>query len=78
MWEGLLEVWDDLSLRPEEVIDFGDRLLITAHVTGHARQSGIVLDMPLFQVLTLHRGLIVRQKDFGERDSAFATVALTE
>ena len=76
MWEGLLEVWDDLSLRPEEVVDFGDRLLITAQVTGHARQSGITLEMPLFQVLTLRRGLIIRQKDFAERDRALEAVGL--
>lgn len=70
MFEGLLEVWDDLELQPQEVIDFGDRVLIGTRITGHGRQSGIALEMPLFQVVWLGSGLIVRQRDFADRSAA--------
>ncbi len=78
MFEGLIEVWDDLELHPEEVIDLGDRLLGVGRATGHGRLSGVALDMPLFQVLTLRNGLIVRQSDFGEREKALQAAGLRE
>lgn len=78
MFEGLLEVWADLELRPEEVIDFGDRVLIAVRMTGHGRQSGVALDTALFQVVTLRDGLIVQQKDFADRDAAVEAVGLDE
>lgn len=78
MFEGLLEVWDDLALAPEEVIDFGDRVLVASRMTGHGRQSGVALDTALFQVVTLRGGLIVRQKDFTERDAALEAAGLRE
>jgi ketosteroid isomerase-like protein len=78
MFEGLLEVWDDLELKPKEVIDFGDRVLIAARITGHGRQSGLALDTALFQVVTLRGGLIVRQEDFADRDAALEAAGLSE
>ena len=70
MFETLFEVWDDLQLTPEAVVDFGDRVLVVTHLEGHARQSGITVDMTLFQVVTLRRGLIVRQDDFADEGAA--------
>ncbi len=78
MFEGLLEVWDDLALEPEEVIDFGDRVLIASRMTGHGRRSGVALDTTLFQLVTLRGGLIVRQEDFADRDEAFKAAGLSE
>ena len=74
MCETLIEGWDDLTMQPEEVIDFGDRLLGVSHITGHGRLSGIVLDIHLFQVVNLDRGVIVRQRDFTERQDALKAV----
>lgn len=78
MFETLFEVWDDLELRPLEVVDFGDRVLIVSHLEGHARQSGMAVDMRLFQVVTLRRGLIVRQDDFADEDEALEAAARSE
>ena len=69
---------DDLELHPEEVIDLGDRLLRVGRATGRGRLSGVALDLPLFQVLTLRNGLIVRQSDFGEREKALQAAGLRE
>jgi SnoaL-like domain len=78
MWQGLLEAWEDIRLEPDEVVDYGDRLLIAGRIKGHGSHSGIALDIPLFQVLFLRRGLLVQQKDFGDRDQALEAAGLRE
>jgi ketosteroid isomerase-like protein len=78
MCETLVEGWDDLTYRSDEVIDLGDRLFGVSHVTGRGRLSGVVLDIPLFQVVNLQGGLIVRQRDFAERDKALEAAGLSE
>lgn len=78
MFETLFESWEDLTLQSEEVIDLGDRLLGVSRITGHGRVSGIVLDIPLFQVVTLRKGMILRQRDFADRGAAFEAAGLLE
>jgi ketosteroid isomerase-like protein len=77
MWEALIDAWDDLKLKPEEVIDFGERVLGIGRIIGHGRLSGIALDSPIFQVVTLRNGLVVRQKEFAERQDAFNELGLS-
>jgi ketosteroid isomerase-like protein len=76
MWEALIDAWDDLKLKPEEVIDFGERAVGIGRITGHGRQSGIALDSPIFQVVTLRKGLVVKQKEFAEREQALTELGL--
>ena len=78
MWEGLIEAWPDLTLDPEEVIDFGDRLLGAVRLRAHGRHSGFPLDQLVFQLLTLSRGLVVRQQDFGDRQEALEAAGMRE
>jgi ketosteroid isomerase-like protein len=78
MLRGLLDVWYDLQLAPDEVIDFGDRVLVGGRITGHGRKSGIVLDAAIFQLVTLRGGLIVRQRDFAHRSAALEAAGLSE
>ncbi len=78
LWESMVEAWPDLRLEPEEVIDLGDRLLVAGRVKAHGSHSGIALDDPMFQLFTLRRGLVVRQKDFAERDQALEAAGLSE
>jgi ketosteroid isomerase-like protein len=77
MLETMVEGWEELTLQPDEVIDLGDRLFGVSHVTGHGRLSGIALDIHLFQVVTLRNGIIVHQRDFGERDRALEAAGLS-
>jgi ketosteroid isomerase-like protein len=78
LWEAADEVWEDLKLEFEEVIDFGERLVTAARYTGHGGISGVPINQPLFQVFTLRRGLVFRQEDFTDRDKALEAAALTE
>jgi ketosteroid isomerase-like protein len=72
------EAWEDLKFEPNEVIDFGDQLLTAGRITGHARHTGIALDTPLFQLFTVRRGLVLRQRDFVDRDRALEAAGLSE
>jgi ketosteroid isomerase-like protein len=78
MWQGLIEAFEDLKIEPEEVIDCGDRGLVAGRVTGHGSKSGVGIDEPLFQVFTMRRGLVIRQKDFVDRQQALEAAGLRE
>jgi ketosteroid isomerase-like protein len=77
VWQRLFEVWD-LKFEPEEVIDFGDRLLAAGRVTAQGRRTGIALDTPLFSLITIRRGLFARQQDFSDREEALDAAGLSE
>ena len=78
VWEIFTEVVEDLRLEPEEVIDFGDGVLIAGQMIGHGTSSGVPVSGPLFQVYTLRRGLVIRQQDFDHREKALEAAGLSE
>jgi hypothetical protein len=78
VWRGLLESFEDLRLDPEELLDFGDRFLVTITMSGHGAGSGVSISQPLFQLFTLRRGLVVRHDDFQDRAEALEAVGLSE
>jgi ketosteroid isomerase-like protein len=69
-WLQVLEAFEDLRLDPEELLDLGDRLIITAQLSGHGAGSGIPVGDRIHQVITLRRGLVVREHDFLDRAEA--------
>lgn len=76
VWQRLSEVWD-LKIEPEEVIDFGDRLLAVGRATARGRRTGIAFDTPLYSLITIRRGLFARQQDFSDRKEALEAAGLT-
>jgi ketosteroid isomerase-like protein len=78
VWRGVLESFEHFRLDPEELLDFGDRFLLTVKLSGHGAGSGVSISQPLFQLFTLRRGLVVRQDDFQDRAEAFKAVGLSE
>ena len=81
--EGYLEVWrrafesfEDLRFDPEELLDLGDRFLVTSNLTGHGTGSGVAISQKLYQLFTLRRGLVVRQDDFQDRVEALEAARL--
>jgi hypothetical protein len=80
--DGMLELWrywrdafQDIRWDPEEVIDFGEKFLVTAQQSGHGSGSGVAVREPIFQLFTLRRGLVIRQEDFRERSDALEAAA---
>jgi ketosteroid isomerase-like protein len=78
VWEAGIEAWDDLRVEPDEIFDYGDQIVICGRQVGHGTGSGVLVSQPVFQVITLRRGLILRQEDFADRDAALEAAGLSE
>jgi ketosteroid isomerase-like protein len=77
-WRQALEAFHDIRFDPEEILDLGDRRLITVQLSGHGTGSGAPMNQKLFQLFTYRRGLIIRQDDFSDRAQALEAVGLLE
>jgi hypothetical protein len=51
----LLDAFEDIRWDPEEILDFGDRFLVTARQRGHGSGSGVAVSEPVFQLFKLRR-----------------------
>jgi len=70
MWQLWLEAFEDIRFEPEELLDMGDKVLVTAQQKGHGSGSGVAVSQTLFQLYTMRRGLVIRQEDFLDRAEA--------
>ncbi len=77
MWSYWLDAFEDIRYEPEEVLDFGDKFLVTVRQVGHGSGSGVGLTLPVFQLLTIRGGRTVLQEDFLDRDEALRAAAGT-
>jgi len=66
--------WDDYKLMPGEFVDMGDRVVVTVHLRGRGRGSGVEIDARFYDVYTLRDGKIVRMDQFTERSEALEAV----
>ena len=70
LWRYWLDAFNDIRWDPSEVLDFGDRFLVTTQQSGHGSGSGVAVSEPVFQLFEMRRGLVIRQLDFLDRDQA--------
>jgi SnoaL-like domain len=73
-WGAWVDAYADLRVDPEEIIDLGDRFLVTTRFKAHATP----IDQPVFQLFKLERGLVLWQKDFADRSKALEAAGLSE
>jgi ketosteroid isomerase-like protein len=76
LWRRWFDAFEDLRWDPEESLDFGDRLLVTASLRGHGSGSGVAVSEPVFQLFKIRRGLSISQEDFTDRDQALEAAGL--
>jgi ketosteroid isomerase-like protein len=62
----------------EEIIDAGDRVVLSAHHRGRDRGSGIKVDARYYEVYTLRDGKIIRVDEYTERIAALEAAGLSE
>jgi len=74
-WEG---AWEELDVTVEELIDAGDRVLLTAHHRGRGRGSGVQVETRLYSVYTLRDGKVIRVDEYAERPEALEAAGLSE
>jgi uncharacterized protein len=69
-FEELQDLYEYLESEVLEVHEFGERVMIAFVVRGRGAGSGIVLEQPLSQVVTVREGKIVAVRDFFTREEA--------
>jgi hypothetical protein len=77
-WRLWLDAFQDIRWDPEEILDFGEKALVTTQQSGRGSSSGVAVSEPVFQLFTFRRGLVVRQEDFLDREQALEAVGLSE
>jgi hypothetical protein len=72
VWRHWLEAFGDIRWDPEEILDFGDRFIVTTQQRGTGSGGGVSVSEPVYQVFTLRAGLVLRQDDFLDWSQALA------
>jgi ketosteroid isomerase-like protein len=71
------EVWGtDVLLKPTELIDLGDRIVLLADMPMRAQASGVPLAQTYAGISTLKDGRVIRQDDFLDQAEALEAVGL--
>jgi ketosteroid isomerase-like protein len=78
VWRQMIDSFEDFRGTPQAVIDLGDQFLAIIRYTGHGSGSGVPVDIPLFQLMRLRRGLVVWQRDYSDRSQALEAAGLSE
>jgi ketosteroid isomerase-like protein len=74
-----LDMFDDVTNVPEEVLDLGDDRVVTVqHATGRARASGVQTDIRYAVVYTLRDRKIVRGREYIDLNEALEALRLRE
>jgi ketosteroid isomerase-like protein len=72
------EAFRDISYEPKEFVDAGDRVLAAVRFTGHARHTGIPVDLLVYWVYTFRDDRIVAADVFLDRPRALEAVGLSD
>jgi ketosteroid isomerase-like protein len=78
VWRYWLDAFEDIRFEPEELLDLGDRVLVTAKLRGRGSGSGVAVSQPMFQLVEFRHGLAVWQEDFNDRAKALEAAAQRE
>ena len=76
LWGYWMDAFPDLRWDPEEILDFGNRILVSAQQSGRGSGSGVAVSVSVFQLFTVRGGLVTRQEDFLERSQALYAAGL--
>jgi hypothetical protein len=74
-WRLWLDAFEDIRWDPEEILDFGGRVLVTTRQSGRGSGSGVAVSERVFQLFTFRRGLVVSQEDFLDNEEALRRAA---
>lgn len=77
-FEDYFATWERLELKPEEVIDTGEELIVFVHEVARGRGSGVIVETDTATISTLRDGSIVRVRSFMDRSEALQAVGLPE
>jgi uncharacterized protein len=75
---GLMEVFEDIEVAPEEFIDIGEHLVVPIYTAGHGRASGIKVENRVVHIWTIRDGKATRFRVYGTKREAFEALGLSE
>jgi ketosteroid isomerase-like protein len=77
--EELLEIFEDVALEAEEIIDGGeDRVIVVLRMTGRARLSGAETELRFVILLMLRDGRIVWGREYATKEESLEAARLSE
>src|SRR2546423_14542630 len=72
------EIFDDLRVEANQVLDVDDRVLALGRVTGRDRQTGLEVNAEVAAVWTMRGGHAIRCDYYNDRAEALKAVGLSE
>ena len=73
------EVWEEVRTEGLEFYDAGDRVVVMGRLVGKGKGSGVEVEQPLAQVITVHDGRVVRwDLGYADRRDALEAAGLSE
>jgi uncharacterized protein len=74
----IFEVYEAFSVKAEEYIDAGDKVIVVARSRGIARASRLEMDQRLAFVWTVRDGKLVHNEQYASRHEALAALGLAD
>jgi ketosteroid isomerase-like protein len=74
LWQDLLSTWEEYQPIPEEVLDFGDQVVVIMRMRARSSR-GIEINEVWSALFTLRDARIVRVQGFTDRDAALDAVS---
>jgi ketosteroid isomerase-like protein len=72
------EAFEDIRYEPQEFLDQGDRLFAAVRTVGHAKHTGLAVDLLVYWVYTFRDGKVVVMEAYLDRAEALEAVGLSE
>jgi ketosteroid isomerase-like protein len=66
------EMWQSYSLKPERVVEVGDKVVVEAKLAGTTHTGGVRLEQAVAAVYTFEGGKIRRIEEFSDPADAYA------
>jgi ketosteroid isomerase-like protein len=76
--QGLTDVFEDIEVRPEELIDLGENLVVPVYTVAHGRASGIKIENRVVHIWSFRDGKATRFRVYGTRQQALEALGLTD
>ena len=71
-WTGAFE---EITTQVEEMIDAGGVVIVRHRMRGRGRDSGVEVDLAIFQVVAVRDGQLTRMHDYSTREEALEAAA---
>ena len=76
--ERVEEVWENLQVEPEELIDAGDNVVATVRMWGKRRGTKMKAETRVFTIWTFREGKVLRYTSYQTKRQALEAVGLRE